>query len=151
MVKKASKKNECEPKQSDTSASVKLSNSHRKKKNRNSKPSKIKKNNTSIKPTKRKKINRNSKASQQQKSNRNSKPSKKDKSNRYTKSSAITRHKPKYETSDIANVAFTRESEWSTFNSPAEEHLDCSEIYDYLNERFYFNNIIFFNIDRIIY
>ncbi len=101
----------------------------------------IKKRNRNSKASNKKKTNRNSKPSKKRKTNRNSKPSKINKSNRYTKPSAEKRYKHKADKSDQVNNVSVTESNSINMGSSTEEELQCSEVYQFLNDRFFSNNI----------
>jgi hypothetical protein len=139
MVKKVNTNNDSNMEGDSSSKGKKIIKTVTNKRNRNSKPSR-----------KRKK-NRNSRPSQKKKQNRNSKQSKVEKNNRYTKPSAKLRAKRGVVSVNIETVALTTQSDWSTFYSTAEEQFEASEIYEFLNGRFFSNNQILFLSKRNVF
>jgi hypothetical protein len=125
MVKKVILNNDSNMEGDNSSKGKKMIKTIANKRNRNSKPSRKRKN------------NRNSKPSQKKKQNRNLKQSKVDKKNRYTKPSAKVRGKRVIVPVDTENIALTTQSDWSIFYSTVEEQLEASEIYEFLNGRFF--------------
>jgi hypothetical protein len=61
--------------------------------------------------------------------------------NRYTKASADKRRKRKRENSDQVNDVSLTESNSMNMGSSPEEELQCSEVYQFLNDRLFSNNI----------
>ncbi|CAF4551833.1 unnamed protein product, partial [Rotaria socialis] len=126
-----------------------------KKQNRNSKPSQKKKKNRNSKPSKRKKNNDNSKPCKKNRKNRNSKlprtkieystlKTNKVKKNQYTKPSAKNRHTYGSKLSNKRTDTNETPSDLFNIKLPMEEHLECSEIHDFLKKKvFFFNNNIF--------
>ncbi|CAM4972735.1 unnamed protein product [Rotaria socialis] len=88
-----------------------------------------------------KKRNRNSKPSQRKKQNRNSKISQINKTNKKTKPSAIKVCRSKLEKLDDNHSPLGSKSDSWNFQLPTEENLECSEIHEFLNLR-YFSTIL---------
>ncbi len=101
--------------------------------------------NVNLKNRRRNKANRNTKASRRTKKNRNSKPSKIKRNNRYTKASAKKRNNYKIKKSRQKNNLSETESNLDSFVPLAEEELQCSEVYEFLNNRFCLKNMLFFS------
>jgi hypothetical protein len=66
------------------------------------------------------------------------------KKNQYTKPSAKNRHTYRSKLSDKRTDTNETPSDLFNIKLPMEEHLECSEIHDFLKQRFFFSIIIFF-------